>query len=149
MLWTLKAERYLRRERKSKVSNHSQHRLQIKKSQQKEYSLKGYLQLKVKRKLKRDAVLTLMLNSKKIPKRLLSLRYLKSHSRLLSKSGKAKLLKITCSLKVKNSKINLLSLPMMTRISKWARSQIINRSNIQPRSLQKNTIALFKRCLRD
>jgi hypothetical protein len=76
-----KAERYLRRRRKSRVSNHSLQKYQKRKSLSKEYNHRGYPQHQERRKLKKEGALTQILSLRGTHKKLLSLRYLKNHNK--------------------------------------------------------------------
>jgi hypothetical protein len=103
-LSTSKAERFLRRRRKSRVSNHSQQTSQKKKSLSKEYNPKGCPLLQARKKSTREGALIKILRGKL--KKLLSLRYLKNHNKLPSKNDRARQSRIICFSKAKSSKIN-------------------------------------------
>jgi hypothetical protein len=81
LLSTSKAERYLRRRRKSRVSNHSLQKYKRRKSLSKEYNHRGYPPHQGRRKLKREGALTQMEINRGTHKKLLSLRYLKNHNK--------------------------------------------------------------------
>jgi hypothetical protein len=92
----LKAERYSKIKRRSRVKLVPQLPLQIRKSQLRESSPRESSQLRVRKKLIREEVLPqllLPLSLQRTSKKLLSLRFPKSHSKLLSISAKGRLLK--------------------------------------------------------